>query len=123
MGAAQNLFARTGAYSTAKAGLDMFTSQLAAELAGAGIAVTAVYPGIVDTAMPARIRAQPEEAVGAATAHWFRQLHAEVALLPPEEPARLIAAIVGSVDPSLSGRIVDIGSEEGQRLLPEEAAA
>ena len=122
-GAAQTPFARFGAYSTAKAGLDMLTRQLAAELAGTGIAVTAVYPGIVDTAMPAHIGAQPEEAVGAATAQRFRQLHAAGALRAPEEPARLIAAIVGAVEPALNGRIVDIGSEEGQRLLSNEATA
>ena len=122
-GAAQHPFARIGAYSTAKAGLDMLTRQLAAELTGTGVAVTAVYPGIVDTAMPASIRAQPEEAVGAATAQRFRQLQADGALRAPEEPARLIAAIVGAGEPALSGRIVDIGSEEGQRLLSEEAAA
>jgi len=120
-GAARTPFERTGAYSTSKAGLDMLTRQLAVELADTGVATTAVYPGTVDTAMPASIRAQSEEAVGAATAQRFRQLHADGALLSPDQPARLIAAIATADGPSLNGHIISIQSEEGQHLLAEEA--
>jgi NAD(P)-dependent dehydrogenase (short-subunit alcohol dehydrogenase family) len=116
-GAAQNPFARTGAYSTSKAGLDMLTRQIAAEAADTGVVAIAVYPGVVDTAMPANIRAQPEQVVGAATARRFRQLHDDNAFQPPERPARLIAALVAADDPTLNGRIVDIHDAEGQRFL------
>ncbi len=120
-GAAQRPFARTGAYSTSKAGLDMLTRQLAVELAGTNVAVTAVYPGIVDTAMPASIRAQPAEVVGAATAEQFQRLQADGALQSPDRPAQLIAALVAADDLSFTGRIVTIGDEEGQRLLAGHA--
>ncbi len=121
-GAAQHPFARTGAYSTSKAGLDMLTRQLAVELAGTNVAVTAVYPGIVDTAMPASIRAQPTEVVGAATAEQFQRLQADGALQSPDRPAQLIAALVAADDLSFSGQIVAIDDEVAQRLLARYTA-
>ena len=121
-GAAQRPFARTGAYSTSKAGLDMLTRQLAVELAGTNVAVTAVYPGIVDTAMPASIRAQPTEVVGAATAEQFQRLQADGALQSPDRPAQLIAALVAADDLSFSGQIVAIDDEVAQRLLARYTA-
>src|SRR5512145_119772 len=47
------------AYSTSKAALDMLTRAVAAEVAGSGVAVNAVYPGVVDTHMQALLRAAP----------------------------------------------------------------
>jgi NAD(P)-dependent dehydrogenase (short-subunit alcohol dehydrogenase family) len=76
-GAAQHPMERVGAYSPSKAGLDMVTRQLAAELRDVGVVVTGVYPGTVDTAMPARIRAQTEEMVGA-LARQFQSLYRRV---------------------------------------------
>ena len=121
-GAAQLPMERLGAYSPSKAGLDMLTRQLAAELGGTGVAVTAVYPGTVDTAMPARIRAQAEETVGA-LAQRFRSLYSAGAFQPPNRPARLIAAIVAADDTALNGRIIDSADEDGRRLLAGEAVA
>jgi len=116
-GTARNPFARTEAYSTSKTGLDMLTRQLGVELAETGVVVTAVYLGMVDTAMPALIRAQSETVIGAATAQRFRQARAAGALAAPERPATLIAAIVAATDSALNGRIVDIHDEDGQRLV------
>jgi len=124
-GAAQHPFARTGAYSTAKAGLDMLTRQLAEELTGAGVvgvAVTALYPGLVDTAMPAHIRAQAPATIGEGLARWFQQAGADGVFQPPERPARAIAAIVATADLSFNGRIIDSDSDEGQRLASTGAA-
>ncbi len=122
-GAAQHPMERTGAYSTSKAGLDMLTRQLAVELAGTDVAVTAVYPGIVDTTMQASIRAQPAEVVGAATAEQFQRWQAEGALQSPDRPAQLIAALAAADDLSFTGHIVTIGDEEAQRLLAGHATA
>ncbi len=63
-GGAQIPFTRQGAYSTSKAGLDMLTRQFAAELAGTGVAVTAIYPGLVDTPAAAHFRTLPPELIG-----------------------------------------------------------
>ncbi|MFL5517294.1 MAG: SDR family NAD(P)-dependent oxidoreductase, partial [Gemmatimonadales bacterium] len=55
-GAAQTPFARTGAYSTSQAGLDMLTGQIAAEAAVFGVVAIAVDPGVVVSAMRACCR-------------------------------------------------------------------
>lgn len=121
-GAAQNPLPRFGAYSSSKAGLDMLTRQLAAELADTGVAVTTIYPGVVDTAMQAHIRSQADEALGAATAQRFRQFHTEGLLRPPEQSAELIAAVIDA-EPPLNGQIIDIGSEAGQKLIAAQSSA
>lgn len=118
-GAAQNPLSRFGAYSPSKAGLDMLTRQLAAELKDTGIAVTTIYPGVVDTVMQAHIRSQPDDKLGTDTAQQFRRLHTEGILRPPQQSAQLIAAVIDA-EPPLNGKIVDIGSEEGQGLLEAE---
>ena len=50
----------SGAYSTSKAALIMFTKQLALELAKYGIRVNAICPGMIHTPMNADILANPE---------------------------------------------------------------
>jgi NAD(P)-dependent dehydrogenase (short-subunit alcohol dehydrogenase family) len=67
--------AGTPAYSVSKAGLNMLTVKLAAELAGSGVLVNAACPGWVRTAMgsPAAPRS-PEE--GADTPLWLATLAA-----------------------------------------------
>jgi len=119
-GAAQNPLTRFGAYSPSKAGLDMLTRQLAAELADTGVAVSTSYPGTVDTVMQAHIRSQPEEKLGAAMAQQFRRLAHEGRLRPPEQAARLIVNVINA-DPPLNGAIIDIGSQEGQHLMSDES--
>jgi len=121
-GAARNPLPRFGAYSSSKAGLDMLTRQLAAELADTGVAVTTIYPGVVDTVMQAHIRSQADEALGAATTQRFRQFHTEGLLRPPEQSAELIAAVIDA-EPPLNGQIIDIGSEAGQKLIAAQSSA
>jgi NAD(P)-dependent dehydrogenase (short-subunit alcohol dehydrogenase family) len=116
-GGAQVPFPRQGAYSTSKAALDMLTRQFAAELSGTGVAVTAIYPGLVDTPAAASFRGLPTELIGAETAQRLEQMHAKGAFQSPERPARLIAAIAAAVDAALNGHIIDIHGEEGRRLL------
>ncbi len=119
-GAARNPLPRFGAYSSSKAGLDMLTRQLAAELTDTGVVVTTIYPGVVDTVMQAHIRSQADDTLGIATAQQFRRLHTEGILRPPEQSAQLIAAVIVA-EPPLNGSIIDIGSEEGQRLIGVES--
>lgn len=55
-GAAVHPILGASAYCTAKAGLDMFTRVLAAEIAGSGVTANCLYPGLVDTEMQSDIR-------------------------------------------------------------------
>jgi NAD(P)-dependent dehydrogenase (short-subunit alcohol dehydrogenase family) len=50
----------TSAYNASKAALERFSGTLAAEVADSGIVVTALRPGIVDTAMQTGMRETPE---------------------------------------------------------------
>lgn len=82
------------AYATSKAGLEMLTRNLAAELAGTGVTVNAVRPGTVDTAMQAHIRTQPADRVGQEMRDRFVKFYESGALLDPDLPARLIVAVI-----------------------------
>jgi NAD(P)-dependent dehydrogenase (short-subunit alcohol dehydrogenase family) len=86
---------RASAYSVSKAGLDMLTRHLAAELASTGVGVNSVWPGGVRTRMLAAYRGlRPDD-------------------YDPAEPARLIANLVIG---QTSGEVVDIHGELGHRL-------
>lgn len=102
------------AYSASKAGLDMLTRAVAAEVASSGVAVNGVVPGVVDTAMQTIIRATPPERIGAETSARFHGYYERGELFDPSEPGRLIAALVLS---NLHGEIVSIHEERAQELL------
>src|SRR5258708_30035917 len=121
-GVAQNPRMRGGPYAASKAGLDTFTRQLGFELEGTNVIVTAVYPGMVDTAMSTRVRAQEPEIVGQVS-QTMRTAYAEGKMPTPDIPARLIAALVLNEDSSLNGQVIDLRSAQGQTLLNSSAVS
>ncbi len=93
------------AYVTSKAALEGHTLNLAAELAGTGVTVNVLRPGMVDTAMQAWIREQPTERVGTALHDWFVQMRDGGMLVEPVRPARMIVELVAS---EANGEVVDV---------------
>ena len=59
-GAAQSGIAGGGTYSIAKAGLEMLTKQLVADLRTPTLRAITVRPGIIDTGMQVLMRTQPD---------------------------------------------------------------
>lgn len=117
-GAAQGTgIVRASAYSSSKAGMDMLTRTLAAELGDGDISVVSVYPGVVDTAMQGEMRATPPERFGAETSARFHRFYEQGELLDPSLPARLIAALCGTIGPRYNGQIVRISDSEVADLV------
>ena len=94
------------AYATSKAALEAHTLNLAAELAGTGVTVNLLRPGTVDTAMPAWIRAQPAEEIGAALHERFMTMYESGAMTSPTRPAAMIVELIAG---QATGQIGDAG--------------
>ncbi len=111
--AVMNQLTNRSAYVTSKAALDRLTLAAAAELAGTGVTINAVYPGVTDTAMQAQLRDAAPGLLSAAEQALWRERQARGELLAPEAGARLIAAVLLS---DQHGQILDIGDERAQAL-------
>ncbi len=68
--------------------LEAHTLNLAAELSGTGVTVSALRPGSVDTAMQAWIRSRDPAQIGAALHDRFEKSWADGALMTPDASAR-----------------------------------
>ncbi len=91
-----------GAYSVSKAGVDMLTKALAKELAGVGIRVNAISPGMVQTSFSEAIWSNPE-------------MHAEVVrnipmgrLAQTEEIVGLAVFLASEASSYITGAIMNI---------------
>jgi len=93
------------AYAATKAALEAHTLNLAAELAGSGVAVNVYRPGSVDTAMQGWIRDQPPEEIGAALHQYFRASYEQGSLITPERSAR---SLVGRLAGLVTGEIWNV---------------
>ena len=78
------------AYATSKAALEAHTLNLAAELAGTEITVSAFQPGSVDTAVQAWIRDQDPARIGGALHQRFTQSHEAGTLITAAASANVL---------------------------------
>jgi NAD(P)-dependent dehydrogenase (short-subunit alcohol dehydrogenase family) len=119
-GAATHPVVGWSAYCAAKAGLDHFVRNLAAELdeRGLSIRVHTFYPGVVDTSMQKRIRQKSEETFPGVSK--YRRYHETGVLRPPEEPAALVWWLATPMAAEFHGRTVSIDDPETRRRLAED---
>ncbi|MBV8185788.1 MAG: SDR family oxidoreductase [Alphaproteobacteria bacterium] len=101
------------AYITSKTAVIRFSECLAAEVASIGIAVFAMGPGTVRTAMSEYSLNSPE---GKKWLPWFKDIFDQGRDLPPERPAALLCALASGRFDALSGRFVQ-PSDDLDRLL------
>lgn len=119
-GAATHPVVGWSAYCAAKAGLDHFVRNLAAELDEGGLSIRAhtFYPGVVDTSMQKRIRQKSEETFPGVSK--YRRYHETGVLRPPEEPAALVWWLATPMAAEFHGRAVSIDDPEIRRRLAED---
>jgi len=104
--AAVNGLPRFGPVAVAKAGLDHLTRIMAAEGKSAGIAVAALYPGLVDTRLQEEARAGGVAENGPTLQAMFDRYKTRGLLVPPETPAAMIAFLCSDDGARLSGRVL-----------------
>jgi len=87
-GAAQSAIAGEAPYCIAKAGIEMLTRTLAAEHASVNFRAISLRPGVINTAMQSRARAQPREVLP--SVDLFKGFHARGQLVEPAVIARKV---------------------------------
>jgi|SRR5579875_702913 len=111
-GAARGHTSGWSAYSSAKAGVEAFTTVLAHEVGDQGIRVNAVRPGVVDTRMQVEIRNAPVENFGQENLERFRGYKERGSLRNPEDPARLILWLVSPEAGDINGQVLSVDEPE-----------
>ena len=104
--AARHPMAGMAAYGASKAALDQLTRVLALEGEPHNVAVTGVYPGVIDTRMQKESRAFPPDLIGKQLYRMFQGYNDFGMLRAPEEPAELISYLCTSEAARLNGHII-----------------
>jgi len=120
-GAANAAIIGASAYSAAKAGLDAFTRTLAAEVAGTGVMVNGLNPGMVDTEMQADVRSVDTEGTRLDTS-LFHTAYESGMLHPPADAAKLIYWLVGPWGRNETGKIFNAGDAEWRAQVEKDVA-
>lgn len=116
-GGAANAMTHFSSYICSKTALVRFSECLALENASHGIAVFAVAPGTVRTAM-SEYSLNSEE--GQKWLPWFKRLFDEGFTVPPERPATLVLELATGRADALSGRFISI-YDDLQQLIANAA--
>lgn len=90
-----------GEYCISKAGIGMMTALFADRLAGAGIGVFEVRPGIIETDMTSKVRGRYEELLAAG----FTPINRWGT---PEDVGRAVAAIASGAFPFSTGEVINV---------------
>src|SRR5918997_2584161 len=104
--AARHPMAGMAAYGASKAALDQLTRVLALEGEPHKVAVTGVYPGVIDTRMQEESRAFDPELIGRQLHRMFHGYHDFGMLRTPEEPAELISYLCTPDAARLNGHVI-----------------
>lgn len=121
-GAAVHPIVGASAYCTAKAGLDMFTRVLAAEIADSGVTANCLYPGMVDTEMQSDIRSVDTSDSRMDFSRWH-EVHEQGKLLAPATVARAVLWLGGPWSRGHNGEIFNIhDSDWAQRIQTDLGA-
>lgn len=112
-GGAANAMTHFSSYICSKTALVRFSECLALETASHGIAVFAIAPGTVRTAM-SEYSLNSEE--GRKWLPWFKRLFDEGFTVPPERPARLVLELAAGRADALSGRFLSIYDDIDQLI-------
>ena len=102
-------------YGVAKAAVEYFTRQLAAEGEPLGIVAVALRPGVVDTRMQEDIRTRTSDRIGPELRAMFAAYKQRGMLVSPERPARIIAYLCSDRPGYINGRVLD--ADEIEELL------
>lgn len=103
-------------YAVAKAAVEHFTSQVAAEAGPYGVMAMCLRPGVVDTRMQEEMRTRPSDSISPELHAAFSAYKDKGMLVAPERPARIIAYLCSDRPGSyINGRALD--TEEVEDLL------
>lgn len=111
-GAGFEAWPMASAYAVSKAALYRLSENIAAETRGRGVAVFAISPGFVRTAM----NDWALSCGGPSIEQEFAELYASNVDVPPEAPAALVTYLASGAADSLSGRNLDISHDVAQMV-------
>lgn len=117
-GAAEKGAAGWGPYNASKAAMNSLCRTLAQE--EPDVVSVAVRPGMVDTNMQDRVRAEGGSHMIQSAHELFLRVHAEGKLVKPEDCGHVIAALSLRTPKELSGRFVSWDSEECRPFRKEQ---
>jgi NAD(P)-dependent dehydrogenase (short-subunit alcohol dehydrogenase family) len=101
-------------YAVAKAAVEHFTKQVAAEAGQYGVLAVSLRPGVIDTRMQEEMRSRPPDSISPELRAAFNGYKERGMLVAPEQPARIIAYLCSDrPGMNINGRAMDAEEVEG----------